>query len=133
MNIVIDGRSLSLTTFPWRDFMPGPSTSGDGTPLMVGLKVATADKQAFPSEVRMDRAWVTFGEQVWETTAFRSSRKPEDDGWIKCSPTPVCEATVRNGPKWGPGVYVDVVVRLTDAAGRHYLIKAPKQLIQRSD
>ncbi|HSE25837.1 MAG TPA: hypothetical protein VLB68_29490 [Pyrinomonadaceae bacterium] len=133
--IVLNGKSLSLTTYPWRDFMPGTSSGTDGSPLMVVLRVATSDKQAFPSGVRMDRAWVLFGEQIWEASDFRSQVKPsqEEDGWIICSVTPVCEATIRRGPKWGPGIFVDVVLRLTDKEGQHYLIQAQKQLIQRSD
>jgi len=39
----------------------------------------------------------------------------------------------RNGPKWGPGVEVDVVVRLRDAAGHGVLLQAPGQLIGRTD
>jgi hypothetical protein len=133
--IVLNGKSVSLSTFPWRDFMPSTSSGADGSPLMVVLKVATSDKQAFPSGVRMDRAWVLFGEQIWEASDFRSQVKPsqEDDGWIICSVAPVCEATIRRGPKWGPGVLVDVVVRLIDKEGQQHLIQAPKQLIQRSD
>lgn len=131
--IVLEGRPLSLSTYPWRDFMPGSSSTPDGSPLMVALKVATADKKPLPSGIRMDRAWVLFGDEMWEASDFRSGRRPVKDGWIKCAETPVCEATIRGGPKWGPGVFVDVVVRLTDKEGQSHLIRAPKQLILRSD
>ena len=130
---VIEGRSLSLSTYPWRDFAPGTSSSPNGTPLMVVLKVATADKKPLPSGIRMERAWVLLGEEVWEASDFRSGRRPVKDGWIKCAETPVCEATIRGGPKWGPGVFVDVVLRITDKEGQPHLIRAPKQLILRSD
>ena len=134
--IVLNGKSLSLSTFVWRDFMPVTFRGPDGSPLIVTLKVATSDKQAFPSGVRMERAWVLFGEEIWEATDFRSQLKsPSQDreGWIHCSNSPVCEATIREGPKWGPGVFVDVVVRLIDKEGQHYLIQAPRQYINRAD
>jgi len=134
--IVLNGKSLSLSTYVWRDFMPSTFSGSDGSPLMVTLKVATSDKQAFPTGVRMDRAWVIFGEQIWEASDFRSQMKGsshDKDGWINCSNSPVCEATIREGPKWGPGVLVDVVVRLIDKEGEHHLIQAPKQYIKRSD
>ena len=131
--IVVDGRSFSLSSYPWRDFMPTSPGSPNGSPLMVVLKVATAGKKPLPGGVRLERAWVLFGEEVWEASDFRSGRRPVKDGWIICAETPVCEATVRGGPKWGPGVFVDVVVRLTDKEGRHHLLRAPKQLILRSD
>ena len=133
--IVLDGRSLSLSAFPWRDFMPTTSWGADGSPMMVVLKVATIDKKPFPSGVRMDRVWVLFGEQVWETSKLRDQmRSPpyDKDSWINCSDSPVCEATARNGPKWGPGVFVDVVVRLTDKEGRHHFLQVPKQRVQAS-
>jgi hypothetical protein len=41
----------------------------------------------------------------------------------------MCEITLRDGPKWGPGVYVDVVVRFTDDEGQQHFIQAPKQLV----
>lgn len=128
--IVLDGKSLSLSTYLWRDFNPGPGCGPDGSPLMVGLKIATSDKQAFPSGVRLDRAWVLFGEQIWEASDFRSQVKSPSlnkDGWINCSASPVCEATAREGPKWGPGVLVDVVVRIIDKEGQHHLIQATGQ------
>ena len=134
--IVLDGRSLSLSAYPWRDFMPSSLPAPDGSPMMVVLKVATTDKKPFPSGVRMDRAWVLFGEQLWEASQFRGRVKspPYDkDGWINCGDSPVCEATARDGPKWGPGVFVDVVVRLTDKEERNHLLRAPKQYVKRTD
>ena len=130
--IVLNGKSLSLSTYVWRDFAPGFSSGPDGSPLMVALKVATSDKTAFPSGVRMDRAWVLFGEEIWEVSDFRGrvkSSSPNKDGWVKCSASPVCEATVREGPKWGPDVLVDVVVRLTNEEGQRHLIQAKGQYI----
>ena len=128
--IVLDGRSLSLSAYLWRDFAPG---SGDSDrSLMVGLKVATSDKQAFPGGVRLDRAWVLFGEQIWEVPPFRGRLKdsPNKERWIKCSDSPVCEApSARGGPMWSPGVLVDVVLRLIDKEGQHHLIQAPRQYI----
>lgn len=126
--IVLDGRSLSLSAYLWRNFMPGNRDSS----LMMGLKVATSDKQAFPSGVRLDRAWVLFGEQIWEVLPFRGRFKdfPNKEGWIKCSDSPVCEVpSVRGGPTWSRGALVDVVLRLIDREGKHHLIQAQKQHI----
>ena len=131
--VVLNGRSLSLSAYPWRDFMPSFLPAPNGSPMMVVLKVATSDKKPFPSGVRMERAWVLFGEQMWQTSEFRAQVKgtPHNkDSWINCSDSPVCEATAREGPKWGPGVFVDVVVQLTDKEGRHYLLQVPKQCVK---
>lgn len=103
--------------------------------MIAVLKVVTSDKKPFPSGVRMDRGWVLFGEQMWEAAEFRDQVKGlrHKDSWINCPDSPVCEAVARDGPKWGPGVFVDVVVRLTDKEGRHHLLQAPKQCVERTD
>ena len=133
--VEVDSRSLHLSAYPWRDFMP-INGSADGSPLMVVLKVSSADQQPLPSGVRMDRAWILFGEQSWEVSDLRgriAGQDHDNDLWISCPVSPVCEVTVRGGPKWGPGVYVDVVVRLTDREGRHHFLQAPNQYIVRRD
>jgi hypothetical protein len=127
--VVIDGRSLSLSAYPWRDFMPSTIPAPNGTPMMVALRVSTSDKTPFPNNLRIDRAWVLFGEQVWETSEFRHLKTPGKNSWIECSESPMCEATARGGPKWGPDVLVDVVVRLTDKEGRHHLLQVKKQTV----
>jgi len=140
--VVLDGKSLSLSAYPWRDFMPTISDiplGPDGKPMAVVLKVTTSDRKPLPSGVRADRVWVLFGEQVWEISELKQhakgipSNKDSREEWINCPDLPVCEFTVRDGPKWGPGDFVDVVVRLTDKDGRRYLLQAPKQLVKRSD
>ena len=133
--IVVDNRALHLSAYPWRDFAPG-SMGGDGSPLMVAFKVTSDDKQALPNGLRMERAWVLFGEEVWEVSNLRggNARQGEaKDTWIKCPNSPVCEVTVQGGPKWGPGVYVDVVLRLSDKEGKQYLLQAPNQYVLRTD
>ena len=137
--IVLDGKSLSLSAYLWRDFMPSIPSMIDGKPMIAVFKVATSDKKSFPGGIRIERAWVLFGEQMWETSDFReqlggpTNNKDSSEKWINCADAPVCEAVARGGPKWGPGVYVDVVVRLIDREGRQHLLQAPKQYVQRTD
>jgi hypothetical protein len=45
----------------------------------------------------------------------------------------VLEVFAEGGPKWGPGIEVDVVVRLRDAAGKSWYLKARRQPIHRTD
>ena len=130
--VVLDGRLLSLSAYPWRDFMPSTTPAPKGSPLMVALKIASSDKKPLPSGVRIVRAWVLFGEQMWEVTDFRAGTngpRPNNEGWVSCAESPVCEVTARGGPRWGPGVEVDVVLRLTDKEGHYHLLRAPKQSI----
>jgi hypothetical protein len=130
--VMLDGRSVSLTTYVWRNLMPG-SWSIEGSPLMGTFQITTADKQPLPSGIRVDRAWFVFGDQSWEVTNFRDHRpgqEREKDGWINCPQLPACEVTARGGPRWGPGVIIDVVVRFTDRDGKSYFLQAPHQPVR---
>jgi hypothetical protein len=110
-----------------------------GKPLAVALKVSTADNKPLSSGIRANGAWVILGKQIWEIANLRRQMLPQANHkdfskkWTNCSALPVGEFTVCDGPNWGPGVLVDVVVRLTDKNGRRYLLRAPKQLVQRTD
>lgn len=127
--IVIDNRSLHLSAGASRDFSPGPPRP-DASALMVGVKVTAADQKSIPKGVRMDRVWVLFGEEVWEVP-IRGRIIGQDTwiNWMNCGDKPVCEISISNGPKWAPGVYVDVVVRLTDSEGKSHLLQAPNQRV----
>lgn len=133
--VVLDGRSLTLWAYPWRDFMPGLWQRPDGSPLMVVFKIATSDKKPLPGGVRPDGAWVLFGEQAWEISNLRRNvaQVPDNQNlsgtWIACPVSPLCEFTIRDGPRWGPRVLVDAVVRFADKDGQHYLLRAPKQTV----
>lgn len=125
--IVVDGKSLSLSTSPWRDFSPGPPA--DARPLMLGLKVVTTDKKDFPSGVRVERVWLIFGEQIWDVSPRISDLSATQQRWIKCSISPECEVPTQKGPTDGPIFFVDVVVRLIDKQGKPHLIQAKKQRV----
>lgn len=72
-----------------------------------------------------DSAGVTNGANVWAApVAEESARTPG---------APYFDVLARNGPKWGPGIEVDVAVRLHDAAGRSVLLRARRQPITRTD
>lgn len=130
MEVVREDKSLRLTAYAWRDFAPG----GFGYPrrLMVALTLSAADKKLLPGGVRLDRAWIIFGEEVWEVSDLRNRIPNQDhaeESWIKCSSRPECQITIYDGPSWDVGVEVIAVVRFTDDEGRHHFLQAPRQKI----
>jgi hypothetical protein len=120
--VQIGGVKLRLSTYLWRDLMP--VAPPDGEPLRALLSIATADSSAFPATVKADAAWVLNGGLVWATAVQESRRVPGE---------PVLEVFAEGGPKWGPGIEVDVVVRLRAAAGKSWYLKALRQPIHRTD
>jgi hypothetical protein len=116
--IVADGKTLTLTTSLWRDFMP--ISPPDGRPLAAVLTIAAEDGSPVPATVTADTSWVIHSSEVW-TAAVEQRPRAET--------APAYEVIARNGPKWGPDVSVDVVVRLIDSSGRAFLLRAPAQPI----
>jgi len=117
------GAGLRLGTDLWRDFMP--IAPPDGEPLRAVLLITTADSSAFPPALRADAAWVLKGDEVWAT--WVKETRPRLPG------APTLEVYAEGGPKWGPGIEVDVVVRLRDAADRAWYLRAREQMIHRTD
>jgi hypothetical protein len=116
--VVAGGKSLTLTASLWRDFMP--ISPPDGKPLIAVMQVRTDDGSPVPAGIAADTSWVIYGDEVW--SSFVEPRPRSETG-------PIYEVIARNGPKWGPGVTVDVVVRLRDSDGRVVLLRAEKQTI----
>ena len=123
-SVTIDGQAVVLETFLWRDFMP--VSPPDGKPLVAILRPVRADNGASPAGVRIDEVWVMFGSETWNHTITeeRVANPPAQTHY---------EAVARNGPKWGPGVNVTVVVRLIDAQFGDRLLRAVNQPIGRTD
>jgi hypothetical protein len=94
--------------------MPMAGGGPDGQPLAVVVRLP--DQMA---TVRVEHIWVIFGDQLWDAD---TEQVPGTQDWV-----------ARGGPRWGPGVRVDVVARLREAGGREIVIRAPDRLIQRTD
>jgi hypothetical protein len=122
-SVTAEGVSLRLSTYLWRDFMP--IAPPDGEPLRVMLRITTADSSAFPPALHADAAWILNGREVWATWVGETRQRLPDD--------PTLEVHAEGGPKWGPGIEVDVVVRLREAAGRVSYLRTRGQLIHRTD
>jgi hypothetical protein len=117
--VTVSGQTLTLEASLWRDFMP--ISPPDGKPLIVAARVKTLDGRAVPATLSADTLWVLNGSQVWSAPAREERPRAANPA--------VYEVVARDGPKWGPGIDVDVVLRLRDGARELYL-RAPRQPIQ---
>src|SRR5687767_9097477 len=119
--IVVDGVELTLETYLFRDF--APISEPNGRPLIASVRVMPAAGKALPRDLRAEALHVVYGDESWTPRLIQES--PNDR-------PPQMEFVARDGPKWGPGVNVDVVLRLR-AGDRALLLKAPQQPIHRTD
>lgn len=116
LSVEIDGRALRLEVDLWRDFQP--VAPPDGQPLMAVARVVAEDGRFLPEDVAVSRVWVLNGREQWA---------PE----LSAAAEPML-AHMTDGPKWGPGISVDVVVRL-ERGGESWLLRAADQPIKRTD
>ena len=138
--ITVGGRRLSLSTVMWRDFMPTAPGTPDRHPLSGSLRVAAADGKAFPPGVKVDRAWILFDDKSWEVPAPLEEQDAQDPSYKNAQgvyanrpDSPTFAVVARGGPSAGPEASVEVVVRVTDGKGRHFLLRAAGQKIGRVD
>lgn len=122
-SVTLGGQTLALRTYMWRDFMP--ISPPDGKPLIAIFWVYSADSTALPHGLRVEAGWIVNGERVWDTFL----EEPETG---QQAPYEV-ERVARNGPKWGPHIGVDAVVRLREADGTKHLLRVSGQTIERTD
>ena len=118
--VVLAGKSLALNASLWRDFMP--ISPADGRPLTAVLQILSEDGADVPATVSADMVWILNGADTWSTVPLEERSRNET--------APIYELVARDGPNWGPGSTVDVVVRLRDAGGRDFLLRVANRPIQ---
>ncbi len=123
--IEIDGREYTIETYLWRDFML--ISPPDGQPLIALIWVTAIDSLTFPSSIDADRLWVINDELLWETE-FSGEDRPKNPNREH-----QLEKVAREGPKWGPQIQVEVIVRVVDEKNNTYLLRAADQWIYRTD
>ncbi len=114
--------TVRLETYLYRDF--APSSPPDGKPLIAGLRVSSVNGGALPSWLGADSVWVLNSAAVWVAKVVQEQPR-SDPSYV--------DVVAREGPKWGPGIEVDVVVQLHDAGGNRVFLRARAQSIHRTD
>ncbi|MGH2492566.1 MAG: hypothetical protein ACRDF9_13795, partial [Candidatus Limnocylindria bacterium] len=114
--VTIDGRSYRIapdSPYLWRDFMP--ISPPGGRPLAASIRVVAVDGGTFPRDITVDRVGV-HGPSVWEIVSPEVRRSPEAG-----TPPSQIEVFANEGPKWEPGIEVDVVIRLVSGGAAYFL------------
>jgi hypothetical protein len=120
--IEISGTEYTLTTYLQRDFMP--FCPPDGRPLGCGITIKGPGETAISSRIDATRLWAVKGEEVWVAELAGEERSTTGDTLRKGA---------GGGPKWEPGISVDVIVRIIDLeSGKDYLLRASNQEIYRT-
>jgi len=82
---------------------------------MASIQVVAGDGGTFPRDITVDRVWL-YGPTVWDTAPAEVRRAPQAG-----TPPQQIEVVATDGPKWEPGIEVDVVLRLRSGAATYFL------------
>ncbi len=118
--VTLGGVAMSLSTSINRDFMP--ISPPDGGPLTLAIQVRSLKGAALPAGLSIASATVRYQGREW--TSMPNPLPESDPAWLG--------AVSAGGPKWGPGVMVDVVVVL-ELAGRRVSVDITNQWISGTD
>lgn len=121
--VTLAGQSVSVEPYLWRDF--ASISPPDGRPLVASVRLRAAGGVPLAADVTADSVWVISGPEAWAARAVQEQPRSATGAYL--------EVVARNGPKWGPGMRVDVVVRARDGAGRVVYVRAADQPIARTD
>jgi hypothetical protein len=122
--VTIQGITFALEAELWRDFMP--ISPPEGKPLAALVMVTAAGTGEFPPSLLVDRLWVIHGQEVWETE-FSGEKIPLDPAHRN-----QLKKMARGGPKWGPGIEVDVVVRIVDSSKNTTFLRVSNIMIKKT-
>ena len=123
-SVIVENRKLFLSTYMWRDFQP--VSPENGKPLVAIVYVTAVDSMQLSPNISADGIWVIYNNQVWKSWLSSESTPPgtKSNCLVKFA---------REGPKWGPNVFVDVIVRVTNGNGGSQLLRSSRQYIDRTD
>jgi hypothetical protein len=118
-SVIIDGRVYTLAVDLWRDFMP--PVEPDGTSLMVAVYILVDWEESFPDNINAEKIWIINGEEIWFSML---------EDFVSNGDSHIYKKRADGGPKWGPGIEVDVVVELRTSIGEKYYLTARNQPIE---
>jgi hypothetical protein len=113
--VVVDGGTLTLSTYMWRSFMP--IVPPNGSSLIALVYIGMTDSTKVPSSTSADAVWIVNGQTVWKSFLADANQPPTNQ---------LCKVA-RDGPQWDNPV--DVIVRVFGSRGDSHLLRAPHQTI----
>ena len=123
--LTIGSNSFVLDAYLWRDFQP--VTPPNGKPMISINWLINTNLVKIPDNISMVKQYVFYNDEIW--VADYESEAPAPS-----LPEYKLERISRNGPKWGPDIYVDVISQIRDSqSNKDYYIKRENVYVLRTD
>jgi len=123
--LTIGSNSFMLDAYLWRDFMP--ISPENGKPMISINWLVCTNSFKIPENISMVKQYVIYNDEVWEANYENEAPAPSLPEYKK-------ERISRNGPKWGPAIYVDVISQIRDTkTNKDYYIERKNVYVERTD
>ncbi|MDY0232102.1 MAG: hypothetical protein RBR88_06435 [Candidatus Saccharicenans sp.] len=119
--LIVDGIRITMQPFLYRNLMPGGEPGGSSLIAVITLTAESVSR--FPNYLTVDRMYVIYGEEVWET-GFEEEIRPLDQLYLN-----QIQIVARQGPRWPIEGQVDLVIRVLVRDNSTKYIKAVNQMI----
>jgi hypothetical protein len=122
--LLIDSKKYVLAAELWRDFQP-ISPSGGKALISINWLICT-DSVKIPNNIDLIKQYVIYEDFIWSPNYENKVIFDEPEFKIK--------KISRNGPKWEPKIYVDVISKIHDSnTNKDYFLKLNNVHIDRED
>ena len=121
--LAIESMKLVLDAYLWRDFMPVSPPNGKS--LLAVNWLISVDSTDILGRIDLIEQYVIYGDSIWIS---------EYENEIHGTPAYKIEKISRNGPKWGPNLYVDIISKIHDSnSNKDFFLKLEDVYISRTD
>jgi hypothetical protein len=123
--VKIGSNTFVLDAYLWRDFMP--VSPENGKPMISINWLVDKNSVKIPDNITMVKQYVIYNDEIWIADY-------EDEAPAPSLPEYKLERISRNGPEWGPKVYVDVISQIHDSKNKKdYYIILKNVFVNRTD
>jgi len=122
--IIIDNQNLVLETEIYRNFFPGGPIDDKDRRLVAQLWIVNIDTILLTQNLSISKLYIINNDQVWtsEPETTPDNYTPENKLYL----------ISKSGPEWETGLYVDVVISMTNLIdNKEKLLIARNQIIER--
>ena len=122
--LTIESNSLVLNAYLWRDFQPSSPTNGK--PMISINWLIDINSVKVPDNINMVKQYVIYRDSIW-ISDYENEMSPNQLDYKT-------EKISRNGPEWGPKIYVDVISQVYDSnTDKTYYLALNNVFIERTD
>ncbi len=122
--LIIESNRFVLDAYLWRDFMP--ISPPDGKPMISINWLIEVDSIEIPDNIDLIKQYVIYNDSIWISEYENESGPTQPEYKI--------EKISREGPKWGPKIYVDVISKVRDSdTNNDYYIRIKNVYVVRTD